>query len=110
MSAAAPKFTDVMEASLTSEGRPALPSKTNGPASFLGVIGPSVPAKTSDKEEGMPFGLGVRDRLRPMRGSGCSRCVPRGRLISTGGTVELDIWFGCESVELNGDGDSSIFI
>lgn len=37
--------------------RPPLPSKINGPASFLGVIGPSTPDKTSGL--GCP-GLGVR--------------------------------------------------
>lgn len=91
ISASAPKFIAVRLASLEPEDRPALPSKTKGPASFLGVMGPSVPTNASDKEEGMPLGLGVRDRLCPIRGLGCSRCVPRGRLMSTGGTVEFDI-------------------
>lgn len=39
---------------------PALPSNTNGPMSFLGVIGPSTPAG----EVPIPFGLGVRFECR----------------------------------------------
>ena len=66
MSAAAVRFIVASAASRTSDPRPALPSKMKGPASFLGVIGPSTPAKASPTDEDNPFGLGVRVEVRSM--------------------------------------------
>jgi len=82
----------------------ALPSNTKGPASFLGVIGPSTP----------PLGLGVRDAPRLVRECDCSKrdeleespgtgFLP---MISTGGTVAFESSAGCELAELGGDGGS----
>ena len=101
-------------ASLIPAARPALPSKMNGPASFLGVIGPSTPVTASTDDGCNPFGLGVRVDPR----SGCAvgsprREVPFGtgfRLImSTGCTVAFETW-GWELDELGGEGGSSTFI
>jgi hypothetical protein len=73
VSAAAFKFMVAMDAVARSEALPALPSKMNGPASFRGVIGPSAPVRASPKEDGRPFGLGVRVIARSVRGFGLSR-------------------------------------
>lgn len=54
-------FIAAMAARLTAGSPlPALPSKTNGPASFLGVIGPSTRGDGSERDEPSPWGLGVR--------------------------------------------------
>jgi hypothetical protein len=60
-----------------------------GPASFLGVMGPSTPAKASPTEEDNPFGLGVRVEVRCMCEFGCSRYDDVA--IETPGTGFLDI-------------------
>ena len=56
-----------------SEGRPPLPSKIKGPASFLGVIGPSAPVEGSTTNEWWLLGLGVRVTDRSTREAGWSR-------------------------------------
>jgi hypothetical protein len=70
-----------------------------GPASFLGVIGPSTPANASPAEEDNPFGLGVRVEVRSICELGCLRCEEAAsetpgtgflEMISTGATVALE--------------------
>lgn len=58
-SATEPIFGVVVRAAIL---RPPLPSKINGPASFLGVIGPSTPERTSAL---LCPGLGVRRSSLP---------------------------------------------
>ena len=95
---------------------PAPPSNIKGPASFLGVIGPSEPGTASVTEDGTPLGLGVLTVPRPEQEPGLSRReeAPTGRLealfrpaISTGGTVAFDISGPRELDELRGFGDGS---
>jgi hypothetical protein len=102
-------------ASRISDPRPALPSKIKGPASFLGVIGPSTPAKASAVKEDKPFGLGVRVEVRCMCDPGCSRredvalAIPAAgflEIISTGATVALEVCWAGES-ESEGGVESS---
>jgi len=94
--------------------RPALPSNTNGPASFLGVNGPSTPVTTSLSDDGSPLGLGVRGASRSVRLFGFSNRDPAESsetcflsTMSTGGTVALESSGGWELAELCGDGGSS---
>jgi hypothetical protein len=117
--AAAAKVIVAIVASLESEARPALPSNTKGPMSFLGVIGPSTPVKASAKEAPKPFGLGVRVMPRSVSECGCPRRAEMAseeaataflEIMLTGGTVALEISWGCESPELEGDGESPMFI
>jgi len=91
------RFNVASAGSWTSVPRPALPSKMKGPASFLGVIGPSTPANASPDEEDNPFGLGVRVDVRSMRELDCSRRAlgmpGRGflKMMSTGATVAFEV-------------------
>jgi len=71
-----------------------------GPASFLGVMGPSTPAKASPTEEDNPFGLGVLVEVRCIWAPGCSRREEVAleapgtgfrEMISTGATVALEV-------------------
>ena len=83
---------------MTLANLPALPSNIKGPASFLGVIGPSDPGTPSALEGDRPLGLGVRTVPRLARGSGLSRreelpttiVLPFLLAISTGATVEFE--------------------
>ncbi len=115
MSAAAVRFIVGSAASRISDPRPALPSKMKGPASFLGVMGPSTPDKASPTEADSPLGLGVRVEVRSMCDPGCSRredvvlAMPGTgflEIISTGATVALKVCWVGES-ESEGGGDSS---
>lgn len=118
MSAAEFKSMLVIAASLIPDARPALPSNTKGPASFLGVIGPSDPASRSIIEDGKPlFGLGVRFVLcwgRDLASSGLCEdesdemgTAFLGR-ISRGLTVELFVCCGGGEAEVERDDDSAI--
>lgn len=100
MSAAAVRFIAGSAANWISDPRPALPSKMKGPASFLGVMGPSTPPKASRAEEDNPFGLGVLVDVRSMCDPGCSRREDVAletpgtgflEIISTGATVALEV-------------------
>ena len=75
----------------SSAARPALPSNTNGPISFLGVIGPSTPAGDVPR----PLGLGVRVECLSEWEVGSSRCDPplptAFRTILTGAEVAFEI-------------------
>lgn len=71
-----------------------------GPASFLGVMGPSTLAKASLTEEDNPFGLGVRVEVRSIYEFGCSKCddvaietpgIGFLDIISNGATVALEV-------------------
>jgi hypothetical protein len=83
-------------ANLMPAARPALPSNMNGPASFLGVIGPSTPVTASIDDGCSPFGLGVRVSPRSLCALGSPRRdeVQFGTgflpMMSTGWTVALE--------------------
>ena len=95
-SAASSRFMLATFANLMPAARPALPSNMNGPASFLGVNGPSTPVTASMDDGCNPFGLGVRVSPRSEWALGSPRRdeVPFGTgflpMISTGCTVALE--------------------